>query len=247
MTEFPSEVTVKAQRRGCLGSGMLMAAALITMSPLFFTRGSAPLQASPPDRIDLPRPIKAGRVSVEESLEKRRSRRSFSSKPVTLQEVSQLLWSAQGVTHPEGRRTAPSAGALYPLEAFLVAGNVADLPAGVYRYRPQGHDLVQVKSGDLRPELSAAARGQEWVRRAPASIVLAGVIQRTAKKYGSRAERYVHMEVGAAAENVCLQAVAIDLATVLVGAFHDSAVKRLLGMESDEKPLALLPFGKPAF
>ena len=164
---------------------------------------------------------------------------------LTLAEISQLLWSAQGITDPEGRRTAPSAGALYPLEVFLVAGGQDELPAGVYRYRPQGHDLIPVVQGDQRAKLAAAALEQDWLNDAPATIGIAAVYERTARKYKQRAERYVLMEVGHAAQNVHLQAVALDLGTVVVGAFDDAEVKRVLTLAVNEEPLCLMPVGKP--
>ncbi len=156
----------------------------------------------------------------------------------------QSLWSAQGHTHADGFRTAPSAGALYPLEIYVVAGDVADLPAGVYRYQPREHNLVLVQRGDLRAPLASAALGQAWIRSAPAVLAIAGVYQRTARKYGKRGRRYVHIEVGHAAQNVYLQATTRGLATVLVGAFNDTEVQEVLGLPSDHAPLGLMPLGR---
>ena len=160
-------------------------------------------------------------------------------------EVSQLLWATQGITDPEGKRTAPSAGALYPLEVFLVAGKEGALPAGVHRYRPREHDLVCLADGDRRAKLAAAALGQDWLADAPVTIAIAAVYDRTARKYRQRAERYVPMEAGHAAQNVHLQAVALDLGTVVVGAFDDVEVKRVLSLAPNEQPLCLMPVGKP--
>ncbi|MGA2663114.1 MAG: SagB/ThcOx family dehydrogenase, partial [Verrucomicrobiota bacterium] len=151
----------------------------------------------------------------------------------------------QGITDPEGRRAAPSAGALYPLEVLLVAGGQDELPAGVYRYRPQGHGLIPVIQGDRRAKLAAAALDQDWFNDAPATIAIAAVYERTARKYKQRAERYVLMEVGHAAQNVHLQAVALDLGTVVVGAFDDAEVKRVLTLALNEEPMCLMPVGKP--
>jgi SagB-type dehydrogenase family enzyme len=162
-----------------------------------------------------------------------------------LAEVSQLLWAAQGTTDPEGRRTAPSAGALYPLEVFLVSGKQGGLAAGVYRYRPREHDLVCVAEGDWRAKLATAALEQDRLANAPVTIVITAVYERTARKYKQRAERYVHMEVGHAVENVHLQAVALDLGTVVVGAFDDAEVKRVLSLPANEQPLCLMPVRKP--
>jgi SagB-type dehydrogenase family enzyme len=197
-----------------------------------------------PAALALPPPARGATGSIEELLRSRRSTRRFRDEPLALSEVAQLLWSAQGVVTGDGRRTAPSAGALYPLEVLLVAGEVEGLPPGIYRYRPAEHRLVPMSAGDHRGALATAALGQAWVRQAPASIVLAAVVERTAKKYGSRAERYVHMEVGSAAENVYLQAGALGLGAVLVGAFDDRRLAQAVGLEPGESPLAVIPVGR---
>ena len=182
-------------------------------------------------------------MSLEEALKQRRSIREFSREGVVLKDVSQLLWAAQGITNRRGFRTAPSAGALYPLELYVVTGNVAGLSSGVYRYRPENHDLVLVASGDRRKPLASAALGQSCVRRAPAVLVITGVYKRTMAKYGQRGRRYVHMEVGHAAQNVYLEATAQGLGTVMVGAFDDKEVQKVLGLPSDHEPLGLMPIG----
>jgi SagB-type dehydrogenase family enzyme len=171
--------------------------------------------------------------------------REFSRQALQLADVAQLLWAAQGVTSRDGGRAAPSAGALYPLELYLVAGNVDTLPAGLYHYRPQGHRLRPVTDGDLRKALAGAALDQPWVRSAPAVLVIAGVYERSATKYGQRARRYTHIETGHAAQNVYLQAEALGLGTVIVGAFEDAAVREVLGLPSGHAPLALMPVGYP--
>lgn len=127
----------------------------------------------------------------------------------------------------------------------MVVGDVDGLPSGIYRYRPDRHELVPTGSGDRRRELRAAALGQECIEAAPAVVALAGVYERTTASYGERGIRYVHMEVGHAAQNVCLQATAFGLGTVVVGAFEDGPVKRVLGLARDEAPLALIPVGHP--
>jgi SagB-type dehydrogenase family enzyme len=192
----------------------------------------------------LPQAKQKGTMSVEEALHRRRSVRSYANRPVALADVGQLLWAAQGVTSRDGLRTAPSAGALYPLEVYLVAGRVNDLAPGIYKYRPAGHELLQVAEGDHRAQLAAAALDQDCVKQAPASIVIAAVYERTARKYGDRARRYVHIEVGHAAQNVFLQAVALKLAAVPAGAFDDDQVRSVLGMERNEQPLYILPIGR---
>lgn len=193
----------------------------------------------------LPEPKRDGTMSLERSLEGRRSVRSYARDPLTLAEASQLVWAAQGITSRDGRRTAPSAGALYGLEVYLVAGSVQGLTPGVYRYRPQSHDLLRTIDADCRAELCAAAHGQSQVKSAPASLVFAGVYERIARKYGGRAERYTHMEAGHAAQNVCLQATTLGLGTVPVGAFDDEGVKRVLQLPPGEHPLYILPLGRP--
>lgn len=207
--------------------------------------GLACASAMGDERIKLPKAAVEGSVSVEAALDERRSVRTFADRPLSLADVAQLLWAAQGITTRDGRRTAPSAGALYPLEIYLVAGNVESLPAGVYRYEPEGHELRLTMEGDRRKDLAAAVLGQAWVRRAPAVLVIAGIYERSAKKYGKRAIRYTRIEVGHVAQNVYLQAVARDLGTVIVGAFYDTDVQEVLGMPDDHAPLALMPVGRP--
>ena len=194
--------------------------------------------------IALPDPIDEGGLSVEAALQKRRSIRDFARSPIALQNLAQLLWAAQGVTPREGFRTAPSAGALYPLELYVVAGDVSSLAPGVYRYRPDQHRLLPVVSGDRRQELAAAALHQTWIADAPVVVVVTAVFGRTKTKYGGRGTRYVHIEAGHAAENLCLQAVSLGLGTTVVGAFSDDGVTRLLGL-AEERPLLLIPVGHP--
>jgi SagB-type dehydrogenase family enzyme len=195
--------------------------------------------------VALPEPKLEGRLSVEAALARRRSLREFAPQPLPLAAVSQLLWAAQGITHPDGLRTAPSAGALYPLEVYLVAGAVSGLRPGVYHYRPRTHRLAALSAGDVRAGVAAAALDQEWIAEAPAILVLAAVPRRTVRKYGERAVRYVHVEVGHAAQNVYLQAVALGLGTTLVGAYRDEALGRLLGLPQGTLALGLLPVGSP--
>ena len=194
--------------------------------------------------LTLPPPDLHGVMTVEQALHQRRSRREFAAAPLSLADVSQVLWAAQGVTDPRGWRTAPSAGALAPLEVYLVAGRVAGLPPGEYRYLPQAHALLPIGPGELRAELATAALGQAAVREAPAVLVIAAVVQRTQTRYGSRAERFVHLEAGHASQNVYLQCTARGLATVFVGAFDDLKLRAVLGLPADQVPLGLMPFGR---
>jgi SagB-type dehydrogenase family enzyme len=196
------------------------------------------------EMIRLPEPKHSSGTSIEEALLKRQSVRDFKDKPVTLAEVSQLAWAAQGTSYRDDRRTVPSAGALYPIELFVVAGNVSGLPAGIYRYSPKSHELLSIEKGDKRSNLCNAALGQSSVKRAPAVLVLSGVYERTITKYGDRGIRYVHMEAGHAAQNVCLQAIPMGLGTVVIGAFRDEDVKEILRMADRERPLYVIPVGR---
>jgi len=193
------------------------------------------------DRVVLPKPSREGGLSVEEAIEARRSVRTYADAPIPLADLSQILWAAQGETD-DGRRAAPSAGAKYPIELFVAAGRVENLPTGLYRYRPEAHELRVVEIADLRPALSDAALSQPWVAEAAAVVVIGAVPERTAAKYGERAERYVHIEVGAVAENIYLQAESLGLGTVFVGAFSDDEVARIIDAE-DVEPFGLMPVG----
>jgi len=180
-------------------------------------------------------------MSLEQALAARRSRREFAPELLGDAELGQLLWAAQGLTEPGGAgRTAPSAGGTYPLEVYALTTE------GLFHYRPSGHALEVLGSEDLRPALAEAALGQEWVRTGPAVLVIAGVLGRTAERYGSRAERYVALEAGHAAQNVLLQAAALGLAAVPVGAFGDGEVREVLALPEGRTPLYLIPVGHPA-
>ncbi len=195
-------------------------------------------------KIKLPAPVYDSTTSIEKALKERRSIRQYKDDAMTLQQVSQLLWAAQGITSPEGFRTAPSAGALYPLEIYLVSGNVRDLPAGVYHYLPAENALKLLVEGDKRTALTAAALQQNSIKRAPVDIVMTGVYARTTKKYGHRGKQYVHIEIGHAAQNVCLQAAALGLGTVTIGAIDASSFRAILTLPKEETPFYILPVGK---
>jgi SagB-type dehydrogenase family enzyme len=187
----------------------------------------------------LPQPRSKGPLSVEEAIAGRRSVRSYAPQGLTDEELSQLLWAAQGITERrQGLRAAPSAGATYPLETYVVTAE------GVFHYEPAGHALRATRAGDVRTKLAAAALGQEFVRRAPVTIVLAAVPERTTRRYGRRGLTYVHMEAGHAAQNMHLQAVALGLGSVPVGAFDDDAVTEVLGLPPAQIPLYLIPVGR---
>lgn len=194
--------------------------------------------------ITLPPPFLRGNISLESSLANRRSTRNFSQAPLSLAEVSQLLWAAQGMTDQGESRTAPSAGALYPLEIYLVGGRVTGLAPAIYHYLPHSHSLELKVGGDQRTQLAEAALSQSAVRDGTACLVITAVVERTRTRYGARAERYVLMESGHAAQNVYLQAYTLGLGTVAVGAFEDDRIRRLMGLDGEEIPLYLLPVGK---
>jgi SagB-type dehydrogenase family enzyme len=175
----------------------------------------------------------------------RRSVRSYTSQPVPLAAVAQMLWAAQGITAAGGHRTAPSAGALYPLELHLVAARVEGLRPGVYRYLPDSHSLRGEIGEPMLPALARAALGQQAVADAAAVVVIAAAEGRTAQKYGVRANRYVTFEAGAASQNLALQAAAQGFGTVVIGAFADAAVARALRLPAGERPIALMPIGRP--
>lgn len=179
------------------------------------------------------------RVPLSVALANRRSVREYAEDPLTQAEIDRLMWAAQGISSREGLRTAPSAGALYPLTVYVA------LRDGVYRYEPAGNRTSRLWSADLRVPLGTAALGQVWLSRAPAVFVISGDASRTAVKYGARAERYVLMEAGHAAQNLLLQAVALGLAATPVGAFEDQELTRLLRLSGDERPIYLLPVGRP--
>jgi SagB-type dehydrogenase family enzyme len=197
------------------------------------------------DSYPLPRSTDAQGASLTRILQARRTIRSFAPRPLLQMQVAQLLWAAQGVTSPEGYRTAPSAGALYPLELHLVAGNVEGLPSGSYHYDPARHLLQATVHGDLRLRVAESALNQHWIAEAPAVLVISAIETRTTAKYGRRGVRYVHMEVGHACQNLLLQAVALGLAGAIVGAFDDERLQRLLQLPAEERPLAILPVGHP--
>jgi SagB-type dehydrogenase family enzyme len=194
--------------------------------------------------IQLPDPARDGPVSVEAAMQQRRSVREFAPSALTLADVSQLVWAAQGITSPDGGRTAPSAGATYPIELYVVIGDVEGVQPGVFRYLPDRHALVETATDDRRSVLAGAALRQDALQSAPLVVVITAVYDRTAQRYGARAPRYVHIEVGNVAQSVYLQAAARGLGTVFIGAFDDAEVKQVLDLRPAEEPLGLMPVGR---
>jgi SagB-type dehydrogenase family enzyme len=190
----------------------------------------------------LPKPRYKSAMSVEEAILKRRSIRFYQDEALTLEEVSQLLWAAQGQTADWGGRTVPSAGATYPLEIYLVVGNVKGLEHGIYHYISDKHELEKLSNKDVREEIAAAAWRQEFIEKAPIDIIIAANYERTTKQYSRRGIRYVDSEVGHCGQNIYLQCEALGLGTVAIGAFQDGLVINILGIK--EEPVYIMPVGK---
>ncbi|WP_455221213.1 SagB/ThcOx family dehydrogenase [Kaarinaea lacus] len=193
--------------------------------------------------ISLPAPETTGGEPLQQLLQQRRSVREYKKTPLTLTQVGQMLWAAQGVTHPEGLRTAPSAGALYPLQLYVFALNVEKLEPGIYHYQARQHQLELHREGDFGKALARAAYTQTWLQYAAVVFVFVANYEVTTVKYGKRGERYVHIEAGHAAQNLFLQAESLDLATVIVGAFYDDEVTNVLQLPAELVPLLLMPVG----
>ncbi len=180
-------------------------------------------------------------MSVEEALRKQRSIRDFQDRPLSRELTLKLLWAGQGISHSNGVfRTAPSAGATYPLNTYLIDAT------GVYQYEPVGNSLKKIREGDHRTALGRACLFQKWVSQAPVSIVFTAVYRRTTARYGDRGEMFVHMEAGHAAQNIHLMAVSMGLGSVPVGAFHQGQIDSILGTSDDEIPLYVISIGHPA-
>lgn len=196
------------------------------------------------DMITLPQPRFDGEISLEQTINTRTSIRSYSTEPINLGQLSQVAWAAQGLSSQSQQRTVPSAGAIYPLELYVVSGNVQDLVAGIYHYLPREHCLKMMVSGDKRRELAAAALNQGSIKQGAFSIIISAYYDKMAVRYGQRARRYVDIEVGHVGQNIYLQATALRLGTVAIGAFHDELVQRTLALSTDQAPLYIMPVGR---
>jgi SagB-type dehydrogenase family enzyme len=227
--------------------GWLMAL-MVLMTLTGFTGGCGKADGDQPANITgtiaLPEPAYDSDTSVEKALLERRSVRTYKEGFLTLSELGQLLWAAQGITDPTGKRTAPSAGALYPLEIYIVVGQVEGLGPAIYKYRPESHALTKMTDGDQRKALSRAAVDQEYVSQGAIDIVITAVYERVTGKYGERGVRYTHLEAGHAAQNVCLEVVSLGLGAVTIGAFDDDEVRKILSAPDDEEPLYIIPVGR---
>ncbi|UCD83760.1 MAG: SagB/ThcOx family dehydrogenase [Deltaproteobacteria bacterium] len=203
-------------------------------------------QCSSKDVIQLPVPTGKGKVSVEEAIKNRRTIRSFASRAIKLVDLSQILWAAQGITGEGGlKRAAPSAGALYPLDLYIILGEkgVEGLKSGIYHYFPSQNSIERLTDKGLKVELAQAALGQMWIAEAPVVIVITAEYERVTGKYGPRGVRYAHMEAGHVGENIFIQAVALDLAAGIVGAFENSKIIKLMGIPASHDPLLIMPLG----
>ncbi len=202
----------------------------------------------PEEPVKLKNPLFNGSVSIEDAIKNRRTTRFFMDKPISAQQFSQLLWAAQGITEDSGsKRSAPSAGALYPVDVYISIGenSVDGMVEGVYQYRPEDHSIVKIVEGDRRKDLASASLGQMWMAGAALLIILTVEYGRITCKYGDRGIRYAHIETGHIGQNVFLQSQGLGLETGIVGAFNDQKVAELLGTKEARKPLIILPVGWP--
>ncbi len=194
-----------------------------------------------PDRATpLPSPEREEGAAFDDILAQRRSIRTFTDRPLEVEAISQLLWAAQGVTASWGGRTAPSAGALYPIEVYVATEDA------LRRYEPDEHRAVELALDDRRAGIAEATGGQEAAAEASTLFVITGVVPRTAAKYGDRAERYVQLEAGHVCQNLLLEATALGLGAVPMGAFSDEALRAALDLGDGELPLYVVPVGHPA-
>ncbi len=194
----------------------------------------------------LPKPSFDGKVSVEKAIKGRRTVRDFREKGLSLNHLSQLVWAAQGITDPsENKRAAPSGGALYPLDIYVLIGEngVEKMEGGLYRYLPKEHSLLPIAKGDRRREIALASLSQMWMARAPVLFIITAEYRRITGKYGERGIRYALIEVGHVGQNLFLQAEALGLGAGIVGAFHDSEVSKIASLPSQHEPLLIMPVG----
>lgn len=249
-----------------LGFFIIAGFALLAVATMAVSENSSLSRADASKAIKLAEPRTDGGISVEKALDERRSIRSFGKEGLTLDEVSQLLWAAQGVTDDKGHRTAPSAMARYPLQVYLLAGNVTGLPSGVYRYSPQGHNLTVVTLGKIDEYYNATSGFEAWIKTAPAIFVITGELSgmnqmpaiQMPRNQTSRNQtlgdpmprpdlsRWVYIEAGAAAENLLLQVVSLDLASTYTAGFDANETEELLGLPNGEVPIGVLPVGRKA-
>jgi SagB-type dehydrogenase family enzyme len=187
--------------------------------------------------IVLPEPALRG-LSLEEAIGARRSVRTYSEDSLSIEELSQILFAAQGITGRRGGhglRAAPSAGGTYPLEVYAFVSRIEGLAPGIYHYSPEGHTIDLVKAGPYGKSLAGVCLGQSMPEEAALSVVLAAVPERTVSRYGERGIRYVHMEAGHVSQNICLECASLGLGAVPIGAFDDGQLDRLIGIDGEEE------------
>ena len=218
---------------------LIFGLAILLLLPLCLVAPSVLAQEkSRGETVKLPSPVYESAVSVEKALLERRSVRSYKEEPLTLNELSQILWAAQGITEPKkGFRTAPSPRAVYLLEVYVLPGNVTNLPMGMYKYQPQGHELIKIADGDKKAELFKAA-GQAPIKNAPVALVITGLSEKTQNP------AWMYLEAGHAAENVYLQSVSLKLGTVAMGGFKEDEVRKALNLPEKERVVYIMPVGK---
>ena len=195
--------------------------------------------------IKLPEPVYKSNISLEEVLLKRRSIRNYKNENLTIKQLAQILWAAQGITSDYGYRTAPSAGAIYPIEIYILVNNVKGLEKGIYYYNPFKHLLQFLKKGDFSEQIKRACLGQEWVKKASVDVIITAEFERTMNRYGERGIRYVYLEAGHIAQNIYLQMISLNLGGVVIGAFIDNSVQHVLSTPKTHKPIYVIPIGVP--
>ncbi|MBU1164477.1 SagB/ThcOx family dehydrogenase [Patescibacteria group bacterium] len=211
---------------------------------LFISKHQKNNDATPGYQIVLPQPSFESTVSVEEALKNRRSVREYKDQPISMHELSQILWAAQGITSDEGFRTAPSAGGLYPLELYVVSQNVAGLERSIYKFHTKSHSLDKIINTNKIEQIVSAANNQEFIGQAPVVIIITGVLKRTTQKYNEIGERYVYIEAGHVAQNIYLQTYTLGLDTVTIGGFDTEKIQSLLNLPEGEEPIYIIPIGK---
>jgi SagB-type dehydrogenase family enzyme len=204
-------------------------------------KGGTTMSESSPSRITLPKPDTSGTMPLEAVIARRRSVRRYTRRDLSTEQTSQLLWAAQGITGSKNtQRATPSAGGKHPLVLYVCRAD------GVWRYHPEIHSLIRHLKQDVRKGLAGAAWGQQFIAEAPCVFIISATFEQTAQRYGERGQtRYVPMDAGHAGQNLLLQAVALGLGGVPIGAFDDAALKDVLSLPAQEKPLYLIPIGYP--
>ncbi len=250
------QITMKKYKHILITFGLIILAAIVltiglrTISPGNNSPDSnkeamvSTFPEEPGSRLSLPEPTTDGSMSLEMAISLRRSTRTYANQPLSIKEVSQLLWSAQGITNERGFRTAPSAGATFPLEIFVVVNNVEGLKKGIYHYHPHEHALLFVRDDDVSADLARACLSQSMITDGGIVIIFAAEFERTTARYGERGIRYVYNEIGHASQNVHLQAASLNLGTVVIGAYRDEEVEEILQLEAVFRVLYLMPIGK---